>query len=150
MKYVLFICGHNAGRSQMAQALFNYRKADYPAVDRAWQAISAGTRPGDKVNPLVVQAMDEIGIEAKDVHTYFTKGLDSGFIAQHGPHIERAIVACDDKCILPQAVRKGLALEYWSLPDPHGKPMAAVRKVRDLVAAKIDTLLGELNRNPEL
>jgi len=128
----------------MAQALFNYNKRGFPSVDGTYEAISAGTRHSDRVNPLVVQAMQEIGIDMSDAGIYFPKGLDSGFIKARERDIKRMIVACDESCWLPD--RKDMAPEYWDLPDPHGRPIETVREVRDRVQEKVYGLLGELQR----
>ena len=102
MNYVLFVCGHNAGRSQMAQAFFNHLKRKYPLVDKSYGAISAGTRHGGNINPLVVQVMGEIGIDMDNSEVYFPKGLNEEFVASRGKNVKRVIVACDDQCELPK------------------------------------------------
>ncbi len=144
VNYVLFICGHNAGRSQMSQAFFNYMKKEFPSVDKAYEAISAGTRHGDRINPLVVQAMGEVGIDMNDTTIYFPKGLDGDFVKSRGNNIQRVIIACDDKCELPPQIKSDLIPEYWSLPDPHSQPLEEVRRVRDLTRDRVYSLLGEL------
>ena len=101
MNYILFVCGHNAGRSQMSQGFFNHDKAAFPSVDGKYEAISVGTKPGESVNPQVVSAMREVGIDLTDPKVYFPKGMDSDFIRERQANIKRVIVACDDNCILP-------------------------------------------------
>lgn len=145
MNFVLFICGHNAGRSQMAQAFFNVEKKNYPNVDKEYEAISAGTRPGDKVNPTVVEAMKEVGIDMSDASLYFPKPLASDSILSKGKTIKRAIIACDDRCELPSGLPR-ISLEKWNLPDPHGQSIEKVREVRTLVKAKVIDLLKELEK----
>lgn len=144
MQYVLFVCGHNAGRSQMAQALFNYLKTGFPRVDAAYQAISAGTRPGERLNPAVAESMATIGIPLDDRAVYFPKGLDE--VRSKGKDVRRIIVACDDTCTLPPEIDRHLQPEYWSLPDPHGRPVAEVYRIRDMTQRKVGTLLRELSR----
>jgi len=147
VNYILFVCGHNAGRSQMAQAFFNSEisnEGNFPSLNGVYESISAGTRHGDRVNPLVVQAMGEIGIDMNDASIYFPKALGSDYVKSRGSNVERVIVACDDKCELPPEIRSDLTLEYWKLPDPHGQSLDEVRRVRDLTKEKVDSLLEEL------
>ena len=60
MKYIAFVCGHNSGRSQMAQAFFNYAIKDFSSIDGKYEAISAGTRHGDAINPLVFRLWEKL------------------------------------------------------------------------------------------
>lgn len=120
---VIFACVHNAGRSQMAAALFN-RIAD-PSRARA---ISAGTDPGPAVHPQVVNAMTELGVNL------------SGAIPQRlTPELARQAqwlitMGCGDRCpFVP-----GAEIEDWPLPDPKGRPLEDVRAIRDTIAARID------------
>ncbi|MBI5553346.1 MAG: arsenate reductase ArsC [Candidatus Diapherotrites archaeon] len=136
-KYILFVCGHNTGRSQMAQAFFNREKTKFPSIDQSYEAVSAGTRPGSTLNPAVVQTMKEAGIEMNPAD-YFPKGLDT-LLQTQGKNIERIIVACDDKCeIFP-----GIKPEHWNLPDPHQKPLEEVKKIRELIRRKVLELIKE-------
>jgi len=144
VNYVLFVCGHNAGRSQMAQSFFNYGIKEFSSIDEKYEAISAGTRHGDAVNPLIVQAMEEIGIDINDTTIYFPKGLDDNYIKSRGSNVERVIVACNDKCELPPEMRADLTPEYWNIPDTHGKLLDEVRRVRDLIKDRVSSLLKEL------
>jgi arsenate reductase len=127
MKTVVFACVHNAGRSQMAAALFN-RMAD-PAKARA---ISAGTRPGTRVHPEVVAAMAEIGIDlAGAAPKQLTPELADGaaFLITMG---------CGDECpVVPGAVR-----DDWPLPDPKGRPIAEVRAIRDEIRRRVEALVA--------
>jgi protein-tyrosine-phosphatase len=118
MARVLFVCLHNAGRSQMSQALF-----ERAAGDRH-QAESAGTTPGDRVHPEVVEAMRELGI---DVSARRPKRLDR-------EAAERADVVvtmgCGDECpYIP-----GKRYIDWDLQDPKGLPVGEVRAIRDDIA----------------
>lgn len=142
MNYILFICGHNAGRSQMAQAFFNFEKRNFPNVDANYEAMSAGTRPGDEINPAVVEVMKEIGIVMDDT-SYFPKPLTSDSIVSKGSAIKKAIIACDDSCELPVGIPR-LPLERWNLPDPNKQPIEKVRALRTLVKGRILDLLNEL------
>lgn len=142
MSYLLFVCVYNAGRSQISQALFNSLKREFPSVDREYEAISAGTKPGSRVDPLAVQAMGEVGIDMNDTGVYFPKGLNSDFVRSRGNKVERVIVTCDDKCALPPEIRNDLVPEFWKLPA--GQQLEEVRKIRDLARGKVYDLLKEL------
>lgn len=140
---ILVICGHNAGRSQMAEGLINNLVGASPVLAGKWEAISAGTRPGERINPLVVQAMTEIGI-GMNPGTHFPKPLDSDFVRERGATIKRVIIACDDTCELPGEIPAGVPVESWRLPDPHQQPLEVVRTVRDLTLNRVQQLLKEL------
>ena len=140
---LLVICGHNAGRSQLTEGLFNHIVLQYPALAGRWEAISAGTRPGEKINPLVEQVMSEIGIDM-DPAKHFPKGLQSDFIRQKGPSIRRVVIACDDDCVFPPGIPSDIPKESWKLPDPHQQPIEVVRTVRDLARDRVEQLLEEL------
>ena len=126
MKYVLFVCTHNAGRSQMAQALFE-RHAP-PDV----RAESAGQEPADRVWPEVVEAMGEIGI---DLSGRRPKKLT----VEMQLHADWAItLACGAQCpYVPTTV------EDWDIPDPAGRPIEEVRVIRDAVEAHVKELIDE-------
>ena len=124
MKYILFVCTHNAGRSQMAQALFE-RHAP-PDI----RAESAGQQPGREVWPEVVEAMAEIGI---DLSTRRPKKLT----VEMQLHADWAItLACGATCpYVPTTV------EDWDIPDPAGRPLDEVRSIRDAVEARVKDLI---------
>lgn len=126
MRTVVFACVHNAGRSQMAAALFN--AAADPALARA---ISAGTKPGPRVHPEVVEVMAEIGVDvARATPQRLTPEVAAGasFLITMG---------CGDECpFIPGAI-----LEDWPLPDPKGRPLDEVRAIRDDVARRVTTLI---------
>ena len=126
MKYVLFVCTHNAGRSQMAQALFE-RHA--PADIRAE---SAGQQPADRVWAEVVEVMREIGI---DLSARRPKKLT----VEMQLHADWAItLACGAQCpYVPTTV------EDWDIPDPAGKAIEEVRAIRDAVEARVKDLLEQ-------
>ncbi len=126
MNTVIFACVHNAGRSQMAAAFFNAMADPQKA-----RAISAGTRPGERVHPEVVSVMREVGIDlanarpqkltselAKGVHSLVTMG-------------------CGDECpVVPGAKR-----DDWPLADPKGKPVGEVRRIRDEIRERVTAML---------
>ena len=129
MAHVLFVCLHNAGRSQMSQALFER------AADGRHTASSAGTTPGERVHPEVVEAMNELGV---DLSGRVPKLLDR-------QAAERADVVvtmgCGDECpYIP-----GKRYLDWDLPDPKGRPVDEVRAVRDDIAARVEGLVRELD-----
>ena len=122
MTTVLFACVHNAGRSQMAAALFN-QLVD-PALARA---VSAGTRPGTRVHPEVVEAMKEVGIDLADVRP---RQLTDELAGQ-----ARVLVTmgCGDECpFVP-----GAQMEDWPLEDPKGQPIERVREIRDEIRGRV-------------
>ena len=122
----LFACTHNAGRSQMAAALFN-QLAD-PACCRA---ISAGTAPAERVHPEVVQVMDELGVDLRDARP---QKLDEALAARASVLVT---MGCGEKCpYVP-----GLRVVDWALPDPKGQPVAAVRQLREEIADRVRGLL---------
>jgi arsenate reductase len=126
MKTVLFACVHNAGRSQMAAALFN-ELAD-PAQARA---ISAGTEPGDRVHPIVATAMKELGIDLTNVRPRLLTpqvALEAALLITMG---------CGEACPMVP----GLKREDWPLEDPKSKPIERVREIRGEIRQKIESLL---------
>lgn len=126
MKTVLFACVHNAGRSQIAAALFN-RLAD-PTLARA---LSAGTSPVDRVHPEVADTMREIGI---DIGNAQPRKLTADLAAQAQLLVT---MGCGDQCpFVP-----GLRVEDWPLRDPKGQPVEIVREIRDEILKKVDDLL---------
>jgi len=126
MKTVLFACVHNAGRSQMAAALFN--KLVDPAKARA---ISAGTQPGNAVHPEVVAVMREEGIDlTSTVPQRLTDDLASAAAML-------ITMGCGEACpIVP-----GVERDDWPLEDPKGQPVASVRRIRDDVEERVRQLL---------
>jgi arsenate reductase len=128
MKTVLFACIHNAGRSQMAAAWFN-ALANH---DKA-KAISAGTEPGTRVHPEVVEAMREVGIELEGLKPQKLTdelAMDAAMLITMG---------CGEACpYIP-----GLRRLDWPLEDPKGKPVARVREIRDEVKAHVLKLLAD-------
>jgi arsenate reductase len=126
---VLFVCVHNAGRSQMAAAYLTHLAGDRVEVR------SAGSEPADKVNPAVVEAMAEEGI---DISAETPKVLTVDAVQGSDVVIT---MGCGDACpIFP-----GKRYLDWTLEDPAGKGVDAVRPIRDEIRSRIEALIGELN-----
>ena len=125
---VLFVCTHNAGRSQMAAALLARDAAGRVRVT------SAGSQPASQLNPAVVEAMAEIGL---DISGEYPKPLT-------GEKVRAADVVitmgCGDAC----PVYPGKRYEDWDLPDPAGLDLAAVRPIRDAIRDRVRALVSEL------
>jgi arsenate reductase len=127
MDTVIFACVHNAGRSQMAAAFFN-ALAD-PAKARA---LSAGTQPGERVHPEVVEVMKELGIDLSGAQPRkLTAELAQGAALL-------VTMGCGEAC--PHV--PGLAREDWPLPDPKGQPRERVREIRDAARDRVRALLA--------
>ena len=126
MKTVLFACVHNAGRSQMAAALFN--QAADPAVARA---ISAGTEPGARVHPEVVTAMREAGVDLSAA----TPQKLTDVLAKEAPIL--VTMGCGDACPFVPGAR----VEDWPLQDPKGQPLDVVRSIRDDIRRRVLDLM---------
>ena len=132
MKTVIFACVHNAGRSQMAAAYFN--KLVGPGKRRA---VSAGTRPGDRVHPEVVQVMQEEGIDLRDERPQqLTPELAAG--AQL-----LITMGCGDECPYVPGLRR----DDWPLDDPKGQPIERVRAIRDDIRARVEALIAREGRS---
>ena len=130
METVLFACVHNAGRSQMAAAWFN------KICDRTKaSAISGGTHPGDRVHPEVVLVMKEEWIDL----TGMKPQLLSPELAQKATPL--VTMGCGDACPYVPGLKK---LD-WPLPDPNGKPLEVVRRIRDEVRTRVVALATERN-----
>ena len=125
---VLFVCVHNAGRSQMAAALL-----DHHANGRV-RVRSAGSAPGDRLNPAVVAAMGEVGI---DMSKEFPKPLTDESVRAADAVIT---MGCGDAC----PIYPGKRYEDWELQDPAGQPVEVVRCIRDDIDARVRRLLAEL------
>ena len=125
---VLFVCVHNAGRSQMAAALLSRRAGNKVVVH------SAGSAPGQRLNPSVVAAMAEAGI---DISAEKPKALTDA-MAKDADVI--VTMGCGDACPVYPAKR----YVDWELPDPAGKSLEEVRSIRDEISARVEALLIEL------
>ena len=128
MKTVLFACIHNAGRSQMAAAWFN--ALSDPAKARA---VSAGTEPGTRVHPEVLNAMREVGIDLAAQRPKFL----SDELARSASLL--VTMGCGELCPLVPGLRRA----DWPLEDPKGKPMERVREIRNEVKDRVEKLLAE-------
>ena len=133
MKKILFVCVENAGRSQMAEAFF--RKY----MPKGFEAISAGTKPSTQVNPIVLQAMKEIGI---DIENQTPKHISQQIISES----EKAInMGCMDKESCPALFMKDVL--DWQISDPKGKSIEEVRKIRDQIKTEVMILIKSLEEN---
>jgi arsenate reductase len=126
---VLFVCVHNAGRSQMAAGLLERKAGDRVRV------VSAGSEPADRLNPAVVEAMREVGI---DISAERPKKLEDGMVRESDVVIT---MGCGDAC----PIYPGKRYEDWELEDPAGKDLETVRVIRDQIASRVDALLSELS-----
>jgi len=128
MARALFVCLHNAGRSQMSEALFAR------AAEGRHEARSAGTTPGDRVHPEVVAAMAELGIDLSSRQPRRLSRED----AEWADVV--VTMGCGDECpYIP-----GKRYVDWDLPDPKGQSLEAVRRTRDEIGRRVEELLGEL------
>ena len=129
MAHVLFVCLHNAGRSQMSEALFER------AVGGAHQARSAGTDPAEHVHPEVNEVMREMGVDLEDRKPVKL----SPEMAEWADVV--VTMGCGDECpYVP-----GRRYLDWDLPDPKGQPVDAVRRTRDEIARRVAGLVRELD-----
>jgi len=134
MSHVLFVCIQNAGRSQMAQALFAR------AAGGRHEARSAGSRPAAQVHPEVATVMDELGI---DVAGNVPHGLDADDMRWADLVVT---MGCGDECpFIP-----GKRYVDWELADPAGRPLGDVRRVRDDIRGRVDDLVTELDTTEEV
>lgn len=131
--HVLFVCRHNAGRSQMSQALFERAAAGRHSAD------SAGTTPADGVHPEVAEAMLELGVDLRGRRPrLLTRELAE-------PADVLVTMGCGDECpYIP-----GKRYIDWDLTDPKGQDPATVRSIRDEIARRVGDLVAELDRERE-
>jgi arsenate reductase (thioredoxin) len=129
MPHVLFVCTQNAGRSQMAEALFT------EAAERKYEARSAGTSPAERVHPEVVEVMREVGVDLSErTPLRLTREL-----AEWADVV--VTMGCGDQCpYIP-----GKRYVEWDLADPAGRPIADVRATRDEMRDRVKRLLQELD-----
>lgn len=126
---ILFVCVHNSGRSQMAQALFNRMAAGRGSAE------SAGTLPSESINPVVREAMLEIGVDLTD---QYPKIITQDMVDKADRSYTMGC-AIDESC--PATF---VPSEDWGLDDPAGKSLGEVRKIRDEIVARVSSLLEEL------
>lgn len=132
MARALFVCLHNAGRSQISAALFEREAGG------RHEARSAGTTPGKRVHPEVVEVMAELGIDLADRRPKMLTIED----AEWADVV--VTMGCGDECpFIP-----GKRYVDWDLPDPKGQPLAAVRATRDEILARVRSLVKELDSAP--
>jgi protein-tyrosine-phosphatase len=125
---VLFVCVHNAGRSQMAAALVQLRSHGRIHVR------SAGSAPGSEINPAVIEAMDEVGVNMSEE---FPKPLTDEVVRAADVVIT---MGCGDAC----PIYPGKKYEDWALDDPAGQDLDAVRQIRDEIDVRVQILVAEL------
>ena len=130
---VLFVCVQNAGRSQMAAGLLNKLAAGQVHVR------TAGSDPADEINPAVVEAMEEVGV---DLSQEFPKPLIDEFVRAADAVIT---MGCGDAC----PIYPGKRYEDWELDDPAGKDVETARRIRDQIQARVATLLEEITAERE-
>jgi protein-tyrosine-phosphatase len=129
MTTALFVCLHNAGRSQMSAALFER------AADGRHRALSGGTTPGERVHPEVVKVMRELGIDLSDRKP---QQLTTELAEQADVVVT---MGCGDQCpYIP-----GKRYLEWGLEDPKGRPIEEVRATRDAIAQRVEQLVAELD-----
>jgi arsenate reductase (thioredoxin) len=126
---VLFVCVRNAGRSQMAAGLVKLRAGDRIAVR------SAGSDPAERINPAVVEAMAELGV---DLGGEFPKPLRDEAVRAADVVVT---MGCGDAC----PVYPGKRYEDWQVEDPEGKSLEEVRRIRDEIDRRVQVLLAELS-----
>jgi arsenate reductase len=129
---VLFVCVHNAGRSQMAAGLLRHLAGDRIEIR------SAGTEPADAVNPVAIAAMAEIGIDIRSA----TPAILTADAARRSDVV--ITMGCGDAC----PYFPGVSYRDWKLPDPAGQPLATVRSIRDEIAERVHALVTELLPTP--
>ncbi|HEY6607306.1 MAG TPA: arsenate reductase ArsC [Gaiellaceae bacterium] len=125
---VLFVCVHNAGRSQMAAGLVKLRSRGRIHVR------SAGSTPAGEINPAAIEAMEELGI---DMSEEFPKPLTDEVVRAADVVIT---MGCGDAC----PIYPGKRYEDWELDDPEGKDLETVRRIRDEIDRRVEQLIGEL------
>lgn len=128
MQRVLFVCVHNAGRSVMAEALYN------AAADGRGEAESAGTIPGEAPHAEVIEAMAEVGI---DVSGHRGRLLTDEMVRTADQVFTMGCAVDEAACPAVLYAR----VEDWGLPDPKGQPLAVVREIRDEIRRRVETLL---------
>jgi arsenate reductase len=127
---ILFVCVGNSGRSQMAEAIFNKLKPE------GFRAISAGTKPAKDVNPLVIQVLQEIGIDASKARP---KPVSTEMVTE----AERIItMGCDASDFCPARLLS--RVEEWNIEDAKGKTLDEIRSIRDIIHNHVKELLQKL------
>jgi arsenate reductase (thioredoxin) len=130
---VLFVCVENAGRSQMAEGFF--RKY----LPRGYMTLSAGTKPSNKINPLVVEVMKEVGI---DISNQKSKEITEDMMRNSEKIVN---MGCMDNSFCPTSFIPHVI--DWGIEDPKGKPIEKVREIRDEIDGRVRQLAAELNKD---
>ncbi len=131
---ILFVCVENAGRSQIAEGFFNLKYA--PKLP--YRAISAGTRPASQINPLAIQAMNEVGI---DISSQKSKIITEDMIKSSEKSVN---MGCIDKTECPMLFINNVI--DWGIEDPKGKPIEKVREIRDEIDRRVKEIAQSLQR----
>lgn len=130
MKRIIFACVHNAGRSQMAAAWLNKLARSGTA-----SATSAGTQPGTRVHPEVLEAMREVGLDLSEAKPQ----LLTSELLEGATHL--VTMGCGEACpVAPPSVQR----MDWPLPDPKGQSLEQVRVIRDEIRARVEAMLAEV------
>ena len=130
---ILFVCIENAGRSQIAEGFFNQKYAP-----KGYHAISAGTRPVSQINPLAVQAMNEVGV---DISSQKSKIITDDMIISSEKSVN---MGCLDKTECPVLFINNIV--DWSIEDPKGKPIEKVREIRNEIDRRVQEIAQSLQR----
>jgi arsenate reductase (thioredoxin) len=130
-KVILFVCVENAGRSQIAEGFFNQKYAP-----KGYHAISAGTRPVSQINPLAVQAMNEVGI---DISSQKSKIITEDMIRSSAKSVN---MGCIEKAECPMLFINNVI--DWGIEDPKGKPIEKVREIREEIDRRVEEIAQSL------
>jgi arsenate reductase len=130
---ILFVCVENAGRSQMAEGFFNQKYAP-----KGYRAISAGVRPVSSINPLAVQAMNEVGI---DISSQISKIITEDMIKSSAKSVN---MGCMERTECPMLFINNIV--DWSIEDPKGKPIEKVREIRNEIERRVKEIAQSLER----
>ena len=129
-KTILFVCVENAGRSQMAEGFFK------KYAPKGFQVQSAGTKPVSQINPIVVEAMREVGI---DISHQKSKEISDEMMHSSDPILN---MGCMDKSFCPTLFLPKII--EWNLPDPKGQPIEKVREIRDEIEKRVKELVAQI------
>ena len=130
---ILFVCIENAGRSQMAEGFFNQKYAP-----KGYRAISAGTRPASQINPVAIQAMNEVGI---DISNQKSKIITEDMTRSSEKSVN---MGCMEKAECPMLFINNVV--DWGIEDPKGKPIEKVREIRDDIERRVKEIAQSLQR----
>lgn len=133
-KSILFVCVENAGRSQMAEGFFNQKYAP-----KNYRAISAGTKPTSQINPLAVQAMNEVGIDISSSQK--PKIITEDMIKSSEKSVN---MGCIDKTECPMLFINNVV--DWGIEDPKGKPVEKVREIRNEIERRVKEIAQSIER----